>query len=69
MKSIYKSTIGKEKILDIYNKLQTQLNTKFESRYIDTRFGKTHILVDGDESAPPIICFHGGNVVNPVTLK
>ncbi|WP_026884942.1 alpha/beta fold hydrolase [Clostridium akagii] len=69
MKSIYKSTVGKEKILDIYNKLQAQLNTKFDSCYIDTRFGKTHILVGGDESAPPIICFHGGNVVNPITLK
>ncbi|AIQ17485.1 hypothetical protein H70357_13060 [Paenibacillus sp. FSL H7-0357] len=69
MKSIYKSPLGKEKILHIYDKLQSRLDTKFESRYVDTRFGKTHILVGGDETAPPLICFHGGNVVNPITLK
>lgn len=45
MKSIYKSPLGKEKILRIYDKLQSRLDTKFESRYVDTRFGKTHILV------------------------
>jgi pimeloyl-ACP methyl ester carboxylesterase len=69
MKSIYKIPTGKEKILAMYDKLQSQIDTKFESQYIDTRFGKTHVLVGGNESAPPLICFHGGNVVNPITLK
>lgn len=69
MKSIYKTPKGKEKILAMYDKLQSQLDSKFESRYVETRFGKTHILVGGNDTAPPLICFHGGNVVNPITLR
>jgi pimeloyl-ACP methyl ester carboxylesterase len=69
MKSIYTTPLGKEKILNMYDKLLSRLDTKFESRYINTRFGKTHILVGGNEAGPPLICFHGGNVVNPITLK
>lgn len=69
MKSIYISTEGKIKLLDIYDKMESELKTKFESRFVKTRFGKTHILIGGDEDAEPLICFHGGNVVNPITLK
>lgn len=69
MRSIYRNPLGKEKILLMYDKLQSQIDTKFESRYVDTRFGTTHLLVGGNEKGPPLICFHGGNVVNPITLK
>lgn len=69
MSSIYRSQHGKNQILNMYDKLQSQIDTKFESRFIDTRFGKTHVLIGGNDSAPPLICFHGGNVVNPITLK
>lgn len=37
-------------------------------RYIETRFGPTHVLVTGPEEAPPLVIFQGGNVVNPSTL-
>ncbi|MBY0121765.1 alpha/beta fold hydrolase [Bacillus sp. S/N-304-OC-R1] len=69
MKTIYKDPEGKKKILEIYDKMTDGLNTIFESKYVDTRFGKTHILVGGNQGAEPLICFHGGNVVNPITLK
>ena len=69
MKSIYKNQEGKKKILQIYDRMKNELETDFESRYVETRFGKTHILVGGDENLEPLICFHGGNVVNPITLK
>lgn len=41
MSSIYRSQHGKNQILNMYDKLQSQIDTKFESRFIDTRFGKT----------------------------
>ncbi len=69
MKSIYKDPAGKKRILELYDKMQNELDTKFESNYVETRFGKTHILVGGNPDAEPLICFHGGNVVNPITLK
>ncbi|QTD41773.1 alpha/beta fold hydrolase [Sporosarcina sp. Te-1] len=69
MKTIYKSPEGKKKIIEMYDKLKNKLDTKFESVYVTTRFGKTHILLGGNPEADPLICFHGGNVVNPITLK
>lgn len=69
MKSIYKNPEGKKQLLEIYDKMQNGLETEFESTYVDTRYGKTHILVGGNQNGEPLICFHGGNVVNPITLK
>lgn len=69
MKTIYKDPEGKRKLLQIYDNMQNDLDTKFESKYVETRFGKTHILVGGNPSGEPLVCFHGGNVVNPITLK
>lgn len=69
MQTIYRNPEGKKKLLEIYDKMKNGIETKFESTYIETRFGKTHILVGGDKNADPLICFHGGNVVHPITLK
>lgn len=33
----------------------------FEERYIDTRFGKAHLLVSGPENAEPLVLLHGLN--------
>ena len=69
MKTIYKDPEGKKQLLELYDKMKNELVTKFDSTYVETRFGKTHILVGGNEDAEPLVCFHGGNVVNPITLK
>jgi pimeloyl-ACP methyl ester carboxylesterase len=31
----------------------------YESRYVDTRVGRTHILISGDPAAPPLVLIHG----------
>ncbi|MFX3623135.1 MAG: alpha/beta fold hydrolase [Ectobacillus sp.] len=69
MKTIYKNPEGKRKLLEIYDNMKNGLDTDFEDTYVETRFGKTHILVGGNQDGEPLICFHGGNVVNPITLK
>ncbi|MBB4825637.1 pimeloyl-ACP methyl ester carboxylesterase [Sporosarcina luteola] len=69
MKTIYKSPEGKKKIIEMYDKLYNKLDRNFESIFVPTRFGQTHILAGGNPQADPLICFHGGNVVNPITLK
>jgi len=68
-KSIYKSEEGKEKIIKLYNKALKELQIEYESQMIDTRFGKTHVLIMGSESAAPVMIFQGGNTVNPLTLS
>lgn len=39
------------------------------SAWVDTRFGRTHLLVAGPADAPPLVVFHGGNTTNPVSLE
>jgi pimeloyl-ACP methyl ester carboxylesterase len=34
----------------------------YESHYIDTRAGLTHVLVSGDRDAPPLVAFHGAGL-------
>jgi len=36
--------------------------------YVNTRFGRTHILKMGKQNGLPIIAFHGGNSLNPHDL-
>ncbi len=69
IKTIYTCPEGKEKILECYDKMLSKLSTHFNSIFINTRFGKTHILTAGPTEGEPLIVFHGGNVVNPTTLK
>ncbi len=65
IKSIYKSEEGKEKIIKMYNQALEELHIDYDSQMVDTRFGKTHVLVMGPKSATPIMIFQGGNTINP----
>jgi pimeloyl-ACP methyl ester carboxylesterase len=68
-KSIYKSEEGKKKIIKLYNQALRELQIDHDSQLVDTRFGKTHVLVTGPKSATPIMIFQGGNTINPLTLS
>ncbi|WP_394740682.1 alpha/beta fold hydrolase [Natronococcus roseus] len=66
---IYRSASGERAIKRLYGVLLAELETSFERRWVDTRFGETHVLVAGPSDAPPLVVFHGGNVVNPISLE
>ncbi len=68
MKSVYKTPEGKRLILGLYDQMLKKLKFQFESMYINTRFGKTHLLIGGQKTSEPIITFQGGNSVNPLDL-
>jgi pimeloyl-ACP methyl ester carboxylesterase len=68
MKSIYRSPASQAAIEDMYERQAAKLPFPVESRYVDTRFGRTHLLLAGREDAPPLVVFHGGNDTNPSTL-
>ncbi|MEY7848663.1 alpha/beta fold hydrolase [Natrarchaeobius sp. A-rgal3] len=65
---IYRSRAGERRIKALYEELLADLETSFERRFVETRFGETHVLITGPETAPPLVVFHGGNVVNPISL-
>lgn len=66
--SIYKSLEGKKALMDIYDKHMTKLNINFKDIYVQTRFGKTHIVNLGNSDAKPLLCLHGGNSNTPDML-
>lgn len=68
-RGIYRSERGKRRIEQLYDELLSELDRNFERRWVETQFGRTHVLVAGPEEAPPLVVFHGGNVVNPVSLE
>jgi pimeloyl-ACP methyl ester carboxylesterase len=42
---------------------------ELERTYIDTSFGKTHMLLAGPTDGKPLFIFQGGNCINPMTLS
>lgn len=59
VKTVYKSAAGKEKIINHYNSLLSQLAVPFKERYIETSYGTTHVIESGDASNPPVFLLHG----------
>jgi hypothetical protein len=54
----YKSPKAIEIFQEWYDNRLARLNLPYESRLVNTRFGKTHILVTGKAKAPPLIFLH-----------
>jgi len=67
-RSIYRTAEGREEVLGLYDRAVEELGIRVEERDVETRFGSTHILLAGPESAPPLLVFHGGNAPNPLSL-
>lgn len=66
--SIYKTEKGKEKSLLLYDKQLSKLNMPFTDMYVETSFGKTHIIEIGKEDGKPLLVFHGGNSTTAYNL-
>jgi pimeloyl-ACP methyl ester carboxylesterase len=54
-----------ERIISIYNKKLASLNTSFREKKIETTFGKTNILIFGDDKKLPLFLIHGLNSAAP----
>ncbi len=67
--SIYKTKKSEKIVLDLYDKQVESLETDYEDLYVNTRFGRTHLLKVGNPDAKPILLFHGGNSTAPYSLK
>ena len=61
MKSIYHSPAAKRDALALYDAQLQKLDLPFRDLYIDTDFGRTHLVETGELSGPPLLVFHGGN--------
>lgn len=68
MDSIYRSPEGKARLLDLYDRGVEALGADVGEEWVETRYGRTHVLTLGPEEAPPLVAFHGGNALNPLSL-
>lgn len=66
--SIYRSSTGKQALEAVYTDAVENLDVEVDERYVETRYGKTHLLLAGPENGEPVVVFHGGNATNPMTL-
>ncbi|MGV3486973.1 MAG: alpha/beta fold hydrolase [Tuberibacillus sp.] len=58
--SIFKTLEGKETFTETYDQCLHKLwNIPFESIYINTRFGRTHVLICGNPDGAPLVLLHG----------
>ena len=55
--------------MKLYDEKLTELNISYAHKLIDTDFGKTNIIVAGNQSKPSIILIHGSNGCAPVALE
>jgi pimeloyl-ACP methyl ester carboxylesterase len=56
---LYKSEASFQVMQEFYDKSLAALPVVTESRYVQTRFGRTHMLVAGPEDAPPLVLMQG----------
>ena len=68
MKTLFKSEAGKKKIIDLYDEKLESLNIEYQYETVDTKYGKTNVIVTGDATKPPMILIHGSNGSAPVAL-
>jgi pimeloyl-ACP methyl ester carboxylesterase len=69
MTDYFKSTKGKQQILDLYDTKLEELNISYDYLQVETRFGLTNIIVTGSPSSPPLIVVHGSNGCAPIALE
>lgn len=68
MKTIYKSKEGKEKIIKLYDSQLSRLKAPWKDVYLDTAYGRTHIIETGNLAGEPLLVFHGGNATTAYNL-
>lgn len=66
---LYKSPEGHAALLAWYDRALAALPLPHESRYVDTRHGRTHILTLGGADKPPLVMIQGFGASAPLWKK
>jgi len=60
--TIYTSDANREKLMEIYDQKVGDWPGGTESIYLDTKFGKVHVLACGSAEKPPLLMFHAASM-------
>lgn len=55
----YKSDPSRQKVLACYDDVLANWPVKVESRFIETSFGVTHVVISGKKNGKPLVLLHG----------
>ncbi|MEM1205486.1 MAG: alpha/beta hydrolase [Acidobacteriota bacterium] len=58
--SAFKTPEARRRVLDGYAQTLRSWPIPFESRQVETHLGPAHLLLCGDDAAPPLVLLHGG---------
>jgi pimeloyl-ACP methyl ester carboxylesterase len=59
----WKTDAGRAPYIEAYDAAMRLWPVPFESRYVDTRFGSTHVVVSGSPELPPVVLLHAAHGV------
>jgi pimeloyl-ACP methyl ester carboxylesterase len=62
--SIYKSPEIKARFMEIYDEKMRDWPVPYEDVFVDTQYGKVHVIVSGPEDAPPLLLLHASGVAS-----
>lgn len=65
----FKSKEGRETILELYDQKLKELSVDYSERLLDTKFGKTHVIIVGETHLPPLMLIHGTGGCAPLMLE
>lgn len=60
--SIYRTSENETKMMAMYNEKLSRWPVPYETIYIPTQFGETHVIISGPKHAPPLILLHAMGV-------
>lgn len=69
MITAFKTEQGKKEILELYDEKLSQLKIKFDYQIVNTEYGKTNIIICGNQGKPPMLLVHGSNGCAPIAIE
>ena len=69
MQTAFKSKEGKNEVLKYYESIINESGVSHEEIYIETTYGKTFIIANGEKDLPPLILLHGSGMNSVMWIK